>query len=396
MKGMRPITVLAAWAAALVLLLTAPRADAYAWMVRHEYVGCNQCHADPSGGGLLTAYGRAQGELLLRSRYGSSEEEPGPQAGFLFGAVNLPESVLLGGGFRALRMWTFSRGESRAENLWMQSDLQGQVSFDRVRVNASIGYVHEGAQAAAITHNATDNLVSRTHWVGVDLGADREWLLRAGRMNLPFGIRFLEHTLRVRRTTRTSINDHQQHGLALAYNGGRVRGEIMGVLGNFQMHPDMYRSRGAVGYVEFAPLDRLALGVSALALHADRDLDLSSAAWRQAYALSIRYVPARPVVLLGEGDVLVQSASNGRGDTGYAGVLQADWEIVQGVHALVAAELENTAPSSNSTTYVVWGSANWFFAPHTDARVDLTQQSIGAGSERVDATAILAQLHLFL
>ena len=33
------------------------RASAYAWMVRHDYTGCNQCHADPSGGGFrLGAY----------------------------------------------------------------------------------------------------------------------------------------------------------------------------------------------------------------------------------------------------------------------------------------------------------------------------------------------------
>ena len=34
-------------------------AEAYAWMIRHDYAGCNQCHADPSGGGLLTAPARA-------------------------------------------------------------------------------------------------------------------------------------------------------------------------------------------------------------------------------------------------------------------------------------------------------------------------------------------------
>src|SRR3954470_24712140 len=64
-----------ALAAFWITLLGSPAAHAYAWMIRHEYTGCNQCHADPSGGGLLTAYGRAQSELLLRTRYGMAETE---------------------------------------------------------------------------------------------------------------------------------------------------------------------------------------------------------------------------------------------------------------------------------------------------------------------------------
>ena len=52
-----------------VLSLAASRADAYPWMIRHEYTGCAICHGDPTGGGVLTAYGRAQGDLLLRTRY---------------------------------------------------------------------------------------------------------------------------------------------------------------------------------------------------------------------------------------------------------------------------------------------------------------------------------------
>src|SRR5262245_26961058 len=54
----------------LIVLLGAGRADAYTWMLRHGYSGCVTCHTDPSGGELLTPYGRAQGDLLLRMRYG--------------------------------------------------------------------------------------------------------------------------------------------------------------------------------------------------------------------------------------------------------------------------------------------------------------------------------------
>ncbi|MBP9112990.1 MAG: hypothetical protein KBF88_09300, partial [Polyangiaceae bacterium] len=53
--------------ALFALTFTTSEARAYPWMIRHEYTSCNACHADPSGGSLLTEYGRAQGVTLLAS-----------------------------------------------------------------------------------------------------------------------------------------------------------------------------------------------------------------------------------------------------------------------------------------------------------------------------------------
>src|SRR5262249_33540934 len=78
---------LGAWGAA-------PAARAYPWMIKHDYAACAVCHADPSGGGLLTAYGRAQSELLVRMPYGANLEEEPRYAGFLYGLVNLPDWLL--------------------------------------------------------------------------------------------------------------------------------------------------------------------------------------------------------------------------------------------------------------------------------------------------------------
>jgi len=56
--------------AAVGLFSTA--ASAYPTMIRNGYTQCATCHADPSGGTLLTPYGRAQSELLLSSRWGAA------------------------------------------------------------------------------------------------------------------------------------------------------------------------------------------------------------------------------------------------------------------------------------------------------------------------------------
>src|SRR3954468_23529244 len=76
-------------------------AQAYPWFVRDGYNHCMQCHADPSGAGLLTEHGRATGEMDLRTRYAGEPAEPTALADFLWGyGPSLPERVLLGGSFR--------------------------------------------------------------------------------------------------------------------------------------------------------------------------------------------------------------------------------------------------------------------------------------------------------
>ncbi|MFT5583820.1 MAG: hypothetical protein ACI9VR_001404, partial [Cognaticolwellia sp.] len=82
----------------LGLLLTPSDAQAYAWSVNHGYTTCAACHADPSGGGLLTEYGRAQGEVFIRTPWEERGEEwePGNAAEFAFGAVEVPEWLLTG------------------------------------------------------------------------------------------------------------------------------------------------------------------------------------------------------------------------------------------------------------------------------------------------------------
>src|SRR5580700_3676575 len=93
----RVARLLPALAVALAIAFGAQRASAYPWMIRHEYQGCVPCHADPSGAGLLTEYGRAMAENVMRTRYGSPPtDEPPVYARFLFG-IPTPDWLLLGG-----------------------------------------------------------------------------------------------------------------------------------------------------------------------------------------------------------------------------------------------------------------------------------------------------------
>jgi len=377
-----------AWLAVAVLY---PRpARAYAWMVRHGYTTCATCHVDPSGSGVLTPYGRAQGEILLQARWGKpGTEEASPAANFLWNALRTPDWLLGGGELRYMGLRTkIGDGPTTGDLILMQGDLAAAVQVSGFRASASLGYVTTTGSPAAVA----GQLISREHWVGwaFDEGT---LLVRAGRINVPFGIRSIEHTLFVRQTTRSDLNDTQQHGVAIAYTSEWIRAEVMGIAGNFQLQPDASRERGYSGYVEVSPLSRLGIGLSSLVTHAADDVFLRVANTRQAHGLFVRASPWRPLVLLGEADYLVQNPSGVPTQKGLATMLQADYEPWQGLHLIATGETLDLAGSGIS--YGGWLSAAWFFAPHLDIRADLMNRSQIIGTSRSAVLAYMAQGHLY-
>lgn len=388
------------WGVLLIacVLLASREAQAYPWMIRHQYTGCAQCHTDPSGGGLLTAYGRAQSGLLLRTRYGAERkaEEAGRADDFAFGAVTLPEWLQLGGTYRGMGMAMIPpAGKTSYSFVQMQADAKAHVSAGPVRVYASVGGEPSGASRAIVARAGGGGLVSREHWIGLDL-ADSALLVRAGRIALPFGIRMIEHTMFVRESTRTDMNAAQQHGVSLAWSLDWMRGEVMGVAGNYLVKPDAFRERGYSAYVEFTPAPVVGLGASSLLTHAAEDYLLLTGNTRQAHGAFARVSPWQPLVLMVEGDYLHQTPSGIPSSSGYAGMLTADLEPLQGLHFAATGETMNRGTPGEKASLGGWLSTTWFFAPHADVRLDAIRNRMSAGGMTLGVTTLLAQLHFFL
>jgi hypothetical protein len=374
-------------------------------MIRHDYTGCTPCHADPSGGGILTAYGRAQGELLLSMTYGKSTEDPGPGGEFLWGLVKLPPEFLLEPTFRSAylnsRLLPSNGAPVDSRYIQMLADVRAELDIDRVRLNGSIGYSPDDALQAAITHRADKNLVSREHWIGYDIGKEKDLLLRAGRIPLPFGIRDVEHPLWVRNITRTDIRDNQQDGVALAYHGeGEWRGELMLIAGNFQINPDEFRERGYSGYLEHSFNNHTTAGISSLVTRAAIDQYALQRLIRQAHGVFGRWAVAKPVVLLAEFDMLLDSYEGKRNGTGFVSALQADYEVIQGLHLMGFGELYDPTAAQAALMWGTWGTIDWFMGFHSDLRLDtILRGQFGAGGapETPPKTlTLLAQFHIYL
>ena len=384
-----------------VLFTTSP-AHAYSWMIRHGYSGCPVCHADPSGGETLTAYGRAQSDLLLRTRWdgkNAEEAEPSSASRFLW-FMDTPQSLLLGGSLRMASTY-----EAKKFSVFpMQIDAYGQLRFGKVIMGGSLGVIKTPAgslygRTSQITTNQGDqyNLISRNFYVGMDLS--NEFTLRVGRLNLPFGVRIPEHTMWVRATTRTDRESGQQYGAALAYNAEKIRGELMGIAGNYQINPDEFRERGYSGFVELSVGERAGIGVSSMYTYAKRDrVSLATSVARGAHGAFTRIGVTDEFAILGEADLLTNSS---RASLGYVGYLQGDYEFIQGLHGMLTLEwqdqgqlksdevqVKSKRPGEGKPEAGFWVSANWFFLPHVDIRTDAI---IHPG----DFT-LITQLHAFL
>ena len=357
-------------------------------MIRHGFSGCAQCHLDPSGGGLLNDFGLGAAADSLRSHYGS---EP-PDAKPFFGLWTNPSWLLAGGSFRDMLLFMKPDGApSSSQNVLMQADLRAGIDVDRWRAAASLGLITNGNSPAAVA----GNVVAREYWLGYTF-ADDVVLLRAGRINVPYGLRSIEHTLFVRQATRTDLNDTQQHGVAFAARGHGFRGELMGIAGNYQESPDAFRERGYSGYLEWSPSSHYALGVSSLVTHAAQDVFLRAANTRQAHGVTARVAPIEALVLLAEGDVVIQSLAGQPRWTGLATMLQADVEPWQGIHLIGTGETYASGQPGIGTEWSAWGGLDWFFLTHVDARFDYVHSSLVLGGMRIPVDSYLVQLHLFL
>ncbi len=397
----RNATRLARVALIFVALLWNRSGHAYPWMIQHQYTGCAVCHVDPSGGYLLTAYGRAQTQVLLSTLgKGKEGDEVNRRSQFAFGAMPPNDHVNLGASVRE----AYLKSSALSRAILMQADFRAALTLGPVIATGSIGYLQDGHHEAQVTRGDKNVLVSREYWLGVQLGEDKNTVIRAGRMYLPFGIRFIEHTFYVRSETGTNIDGQQQVGAAFFHDAEQYRYEVMAIAGNYQIAPDEIRKRGYAGYIEYAVRPGMQLGFSSMVTYSKWDLSTSTlkdSAFTGAHGPMLRWSPIDNVAVLTELDLTHFSATQTLTQYGLVGVTQLDWEFLRGIHTMVAGEIYHKPELDDTQGHHFdsreWLSLVWFFYPHFDVRGDIfhTSESIAPGV-RDNSWAALGMVHVSL
>jgi hypothetical protein len=119
-------------------LFSASQAFAFPEMIRHGYVNCTSCHVSPTGGGILSEYGRELSKELLSTWVSKSEESKDHQ--FAYGLVSPPSWLLLGGDVRAVYVYKDDLFATQGRTILMQSDLEAAAKLGKWTAVSTLGY----------------------------------------------------------------------------------------------------------------------------------------------------------------------------------------------------------------------------------------------------------------
>lgn len=218
-------------------------------MVRHGYNNCTVCHFSPSGGGILTEYGRELSREILSHIAKENEEK------FLYNLVRPPKWLNFGGDIRALQLYRDTSSVEEAKFILMQADLEAALTCKKFYVVGTVG-----RKAAAKVSSFTDHLISRRHFLLFQM--TDEFSIRGGRFFPAFGLSIADHPVVTRRGLGWDQGD-ETYNIESAWLGETLNAYLTAILGK----PDAGKSGQERGIALSSSLffgDRFKTGISYL------------------------------------------------------------------------------------------------------------------------------------
>lgn len=380
------IAVIAAAAA-----VSPKRAMAYPqWQFSTGVTRCNQCHYAPSGGGLLTGYGRdAVGDEL------STLDGNGA---FLHDAIKLPTWLALGGDFRgAFAMQDVNEPSGARRAVFpMQADLQARVTLiGGLSLTASGGLRGQRRPNQDIVPYQnyqpirTSRLVTREHYLTWQPGGagGQGAYVRMGRFYAPFGLRLAEHVIYVRRDL--GFNQLEEtYNLSEGYVTNTWETHVTVFAPDFARHIGGSEA-GVTAYVE----RRLFNETTAVAAQGRYGVGNGATRFTWGGVAKHYWAPGR-AFFMAEGNLVHWTLDNGLSRSQFVGAGGVTVLPVRGVMVTMLAERNQEDLAVRSAA---WNAAtaliNWFPIPHFEVQLMGRLQFPGAAAS---AKTLFFQIHYFL
>jgi len=364
--------------AALGLVAVAAAVTAEPIFLSRQYSRCTNCHYSPTGGGLLTPYGRS----LSREELSTFGRSPGPKPQgreheFLFGALGGATGPLsLGIDMRPSRL-RFDLGElTTTRNLLMNADVTAALRHGGFTFYGQVGRQPRGDDP---------RVASFEHWVGYE--SERGLGARAGRFLPAYGVRLADHTT----FTRTPLgldNEDQVYALELSYRSDRHLVQLSVGPGLADDVGDAERrALMATGRFQLDLTPRTVLVASGLFKDASA-LDPSSG----ATGLALGLAPASRLTLWTEADVRFRGGSSG--EHAYAVVGEAAFEVYRGVWLRFTPQLLTAFGDTPAGVVRLSLGVNWLVRSHWNVVFSYYDDRDRLSDDKTKT--LLAQLHLYL
>jgi len=376
--------VKAALLALLGAALVAAPAGAEPIFLARQYARCTTCHYSPTGGGLLTPYGRSLTREELSTMRGTSHGQAGatgPARGeeaFLWGTLGdalgpVSVGIDLRPGHLDVRL---PGGGKETRDLLMNADIAAAYQSHGWTV-----YGELGRQPFA----TGTRVESWEHWVEYKTPGGLG--LRAGRFLPAYGIHFADHTAYNRRPLGLDTVD-QVYGLELSLSTDRHLVQLMASPGRADdiLHHSDQRSFNASGRFQLDLSPRTVLVASGI-FRAASDVVARNGATGLAFGFS----PVRRLTIWTEGDAQFQQ---GAGGAAYVLVNETSFEAFRGVWLKVSPQWLTAFGDSSGGTFRLAFEAN--LLPRTHWNVDLSHYRDRGRSNGIVVKTTLLQLHLYL
>ena len=359
------------------------RASAEPTFLSKQYPRCTACHYSPSGGGLLTPYGRSlsREEISTFGRQGPAAPAAATtrgEEGFLYGALPNDSPLQLGLDARPSHLEVEAAGRSLPDRSFLMNlDLQAAWRQDRWTVYGTVGRAPEPGGGA---------FVSYEHWVAWQ--ASERVTVRGGRYLPAYGVRFADHTS-FARAGRDLAEDDQVYGVEVGVSTDRALLQVSVGPGRAAslLDDDGREALTASGRLQLDLGPRTV--VAASVLHRAR----SDAAPRSTdTGLSFGYAPTEWLTTWTHADVRLQRLqTSGRS---YIFAHQTSLEAVRGVWLRVSPQTRWTDTDPRGEVRRMVYGLDLYPRTHWHVNLSYYRDRQPFGGRRI--RTFLAQLHLYL
>jgi hypothetical protein len=219
-------------------------------LIRHGYFSCASCHVSPSGGGLLSSYGKSLSSELLSTWGGKAKGDDS--------AAESPEAEgdwwLVGGDLRSVQIYSEDSLQKTAKYIPMQADIEAAVvDVGNFSVVGSVGLERKKA-----SDDSLNKFFSRRHYVL--WRNDQGYTLRGGRFYHAFGLGMPDHIIATRQAVENDFSDETYNIEGGLY--GETFGGLITLITPSQLEYSHQTESGVSAKIEYTPIDRSKVGMS--------------------------------------------------------------------------------------------------------------------------------------
>lgn len=338
----------------IILSLLAGQAQAFPEMARIGYQNCISCHVSPTGGGVMTPYGRGMAADILSTWHFEGEESIG------HGAIRnkdgspfqTPDWLQMGGESRWIQTYVNTLQATQTQWFPMQNEVEGAVKVGKFNFVGNLDF--EGGPPGTPNYG----MLFSNRLYGMYNITD-EIYVRAGKYALPFGINQPNHMAVISQNLGWGA-ETESDNFEAGYIGEKVNLIVTGDVGR----PDnttVTSEKGAAINFAYNLLSEHKIGVSAFSGNSNTNTRYVAG----PYAIFSFF---RKLVIFSQADLQwkdLKDPTQGPEQKGFVSFNRIQYEAVKGVHPYLVHQISYLDSNTVSSRYDSYGGGvMWYPRPH--------------------------------